>query len=164
MYGVSPGFNVANVCGFSIFYFPSVFFQVYLYIVNQGSLNHTVNNSLQFVKALITWLMIHYIIILEKQRIPVVWDKIHFFAAWYNTFERGVWNNCVRRMKYTKPHIWRKVSVRFLVKDQLPVVSNESSECLMTTCWKAKASDLSSFPIFLVVFKALIHIRKQTTP
>ena len=91
MYGVSPGFNVASVYGFSIFYFPSVFSQVYLYIVNQGSLNHTVNNSLQFVKALITWLMIHYIIILEKQRIPVVWDKIHFFAAWYNTFERGVW-------------------------------------------------------------------------
>jgi len=54
MYGVSPGSNVASVYGFSIFYFPSVFSQVYLYIVNQGSLNYTVNNSLQFVKALIT--------------------------------------------------------------------------------------------------------------
>jgi hypothetical protein len=94
-----------------VFYFPSVFFQVYLYIVNQGSLNHTVNNSLQFVKALITWLMIHYIIILEKQRIPVVWDKIHFFAAWYNAFERGVcvlfvvtWTSLKKVLEYFEPH------------------------------------------------------------
>ena len=117
MYGVSPRTNVASVYGLSIFlYCPSVFSQVYLYNVIQGSLNHTANNSLQFVRV---WHMIHYVIILEKQRMWDLWFGIKsIFSLHDAVLLKGASGNCVRGMKYTKPHTYLTKGKRLISRER----------------------------------------------